>query len=269
MKAKTIITAVLLIFVVGSLAYLVFQESPRRTSVAETDLNPPETPVDELPRSETEEDVEPERLPPVQVGEAPSRPEASEPQRGAPDAHSSSSRIRAREAQTAESTQPAQSAPRLHSESGDSSSASVVSGSETDEVAASRHPAYASMPVQSDSSMSHIKQKVLAYYFHGRFRCATCRKIEALSYAVVHEGFPRALKEGRLEWQAVNIDEPAHKHFVSDYQLYTRSLVLVRMRDGKQVEWKNLERVWELVGDDDAFKKYVLDELAAYLGDSG
>jgi hypothetical protein len=37
------------------------------------------------------------------------------------------------------------------------------------------------------------------------------------------------------------------------------------MKDGKQAEWKNLSRVWELVRRKDAFLRYVQDEVRAYL----
>lgn len=110
------------------------------------------------------------------------------------------------------------------------------------------------------------RNKVVVYYFHGNTRCATCRTIEAYAKEAVETGFPEALTDGRLEWRAVNVDERDNEHFVRDFQLTTRSVVLERLADGKRKDWKNLQRVWELVrGDKAAFLKYVQDETRPLL----
>jgi hypothetical protein len=108
-------------------------------------------------------------------------------------------------------------------------------------------------------------RKVIAYYFHGDFRCATCRKIEAYSEEAIKTGFPEELKSGELEWRVVNVDESDNKHFEKEYELYTRSLVLVEIEDDKQKKWDNLEKVWEFVHNKKAFTQYVVDNTRAYL----
>ncbi len=111
-----------------------------------------------------------------------------------------------------------------------------------------------------------IECRTTVYYFHGNFRCATCRTIEAYAKEAVETGFPEALEGGRLEWRVVNIEEPDNEHYVQDFQLTTRSVVLERVADGKRQDWKNLERVWELVrGNKDAFLTYVQDETKVFL----
>lgn len=106
---------------------------------------------------------------------------------------------------------------------------------------------------------------VTAYYFHGSFRCKTCRTIEQYSREAIEINFAKQLKSGKLVFQTINIDEPKNQHFVQDYQLVTRSLVLVKFVDGKQTAWKNLPAVWQKVGDQQAFFEYVASETAAYL----
>ncbi len=110
--------------------------------------------------------------------------------------------------------------------------------------------------------------KVVGYYFHGNFRCVSCRRLEAVSREAVSVGFPEELKRGDLQWRAVNVEQPENKHFSSDYRLFSRSLVLVRFKDGKQVEYKTLIKAWELVNDDAALKKYVQSEVRSYLEES-
>ncbi len=109
-------------------------------------------------------------------------------------------------------------------------------------------------------------QKVIAYYFHVSVRCPTCRAIEEYAREAVERGFAEQLKSGALEWRPVNVQLPQNRHFIRDYQLYTRSLVLVKLKDGQEVEWRNLEKVWELVGRKTDFLKYVQTHVRAYLG---
>ena len=96
----------------------------------------------------------------------------------------------------------------------------------------------------------------------------TCRTIEAYTKEAIDTGFPEALKDDRLEWQVIDVDEPANEHFIRDFQLVTRSVVIEEIADGKRTRWKNLQRVWELVRSKGVFLKYIQDETRAYLEDS-
>lgn len=105
----------------------------------------------------------------------------------------------------------------------------------------------------------------VVYYFHGNRRCTTCQRIEAYTATAVQSGFTRQLEDGRLAWRVVNVDEPANAHFVEDFELVTRSVVLAEFIDGECVRWRNLPDVWDLVGDEGAFIAYVQDETRAFL----
>jgi len=109
---------------------------------------------------------------------------------------------------------------------------------------------------------------VVAYYFHGSFRCQTCRKLEAFSREAVESGFPEDLKAGRIEWRVINVEEPGNEHFIQDYQLVSKALVLVAKDGSKQTQWKNLQDIWTLVNNKEAFIKYVQTEIRSYLGEA-
>jgi hypothetical protein len=102
----------------------------------------------------------------------------------------------------------------------------------------------------------------IVYYFHGTSRCHTCRTIEAYADEAIKAAFAQELGSGAMQWKPTNVDEAANEHFIKDYGLYTRSLVVV---DGANpTRFKNLERVWELVRDKPSFAKYVQDEVRAF-----
>jgi hypothetical protein len=107
--------------------------------------------------------------------------------------------------------------------------------------------------------------KVIAYYFHTNTRCSTCIKIEAYSKEAIEKGFADELKNGTLEMRVVNYENPENRHFMQDYKLVSKSLVLVNTVNGKQTEWTNLKMVWQLTGRKDAFLNYVRKEVRGYL----
>lgn len=119
-----------------------------------------------------------------------------------------------------------------------------------------------------ESPAAAVSDGVVAFYFHGNTRCATCKKIEAYADEAIHQGFVQALDTSALTWRVVNIEEPENRHFVEDFQLVTRSVVLAEYRDGNLVRWENLEKVWQLVRDKDGFTSYVQDETREFLGAS-
>jgi hypothetical protein len=108
-------------------------------------------------------------------------------------------------------------------------------------------------------------EKIIAYYFHGNKRCDTCRSIEAYSKEAFDTGFPEAMESGAIEWRIVNVDEPENDHFVEEFELITRSVVLDRPGTTTATSWKNLDQVWDLVGDKDVFIQYIQDETRMFL----
>ncbi len=125
--------------------------------------------------------------------------------------------------------------------------------------------AASSQPTAPAASPQTRPAKVVVYYFHGDFRCVSCRKLEAVSQQAVMDGFREELKRGELEWHAVNVEASENQHFISEYKLFSKSLVVVRFRNGQQTEYKTLAKAWELLRDDEALKKYVVSEVRSYL----
>jgi hypothetical protein len=107
--------------------------------------------------------------------------------------------------------------------------------------------------------------KVIAYYFHVNVRCTTCRAIESYSREVIERKLGAEIAKGRLQFKLVNIQLEENRHFVKDYQLFTKSLVLVRFDKGRRAEFKILNDTWELVGNKSAMQGYVEREVRDYL----
>ena len=116
-----------------------------------------------------------------------------------------------------------------------------------------------------EDAAQEASHKVVVYYFHGNARCAKCMKFESLTDEVIENFFSEDRDAGILEWRVVNVEDPVNRHFVDDYRLYTKSVVVSDVRDGEQQRFKNPDKIWDLVGSDTEFTEYVRDEIASYL----
>jgi len=126
-------------------------------------------------------------------------------------------------------------------------------------------PSKPALSVQAKTDTTALQHRVIAYYLHTTYRCVTCKKIEAYSREAIETAFAKELADGRVVWRVVNIEEKGNEHFVKDFELYTKSLVLVDEVKGKQVRWQNLTKVWELLPKKAAFFGYVQDGVRGYL----
>jgi len=107
-------------------------------------------------------------------------------------------------------------------------------------------------------------KKINVYYFHRNIRCPSCEQIEALTKQAVEQGFAEALANGSMAWQVVNIEKPENAHFEKDYKLETQSVVVSEVQNGKEVRWKNLDKVWDLLGNEADFVQYIAREIKAF-----
>jgi hypothetical protein len=108
-------------------------------------------------------------------------------------------------------------------------------------------------------------RQVVAYYFHGKLRCKTCVGMEGMTADVLKTDFPAQLKDRRIDWRVVNYDDEANEHFIEDFQLVGPSLVLVELAGGRQVRYRNLDKIWQLAHQEDEFKQYVRVQITAFL----
>lgn len=103
------------------------------------------------------------------------------------------------------------------------------------------------------------------YYFHGNFRCPTCYKIEQYAKEAIETNFKEDLASGKMVFKAINVEEKGKEHFIDDYQLYTKSLIISLVKDGKEIKYKNLTKVWEYIRNKQTFFDYVKNEVTSYL----
>jgi hypothetical protein len=121
--------------------------------------------------------------------------------------------------------------------------------------------------VKKDTAKAAVgaNNKIIVFYFHGNMRCPTCYKLETYAKSEVESAFAGAIKTGMVEWKTVNVDEKENEHFNADYKLYTKSVIVSMMKDGKELSWKNLDKIWELVHEEGRYREYIRNEVQACL----
>ena len=107
---------------------------------------------------------------------------------------------------------------------------------------------------------------VVVTYFTTDVRCPSCLKIEALSRETVATRFPEDFGSGRVVFRVVNTDQPENKHFLDDYKLVSKTVIVSRRQDGKEQDWVNLQDVWLKLDEPAAFQSYVGDAVKRSLG---
>jgi hypothetical protein len=119
--------------------------------------------------------------------------------------------------------------------------------------------------VNASRSKKAVDHKIILYYFHMTVRCETCVKIENLTLEAVNEAFEKELRTGTIETKVINIDEDSNSHFDKDYKLHSQSVIISDVRGFNEKRWKNLEKIWDYVSDEEKFKEYIVNEITTYL----
>jgi hypothetical protein len=103
------------------------------------------------------------------------------------------------------------------------------------------------------------------YFYSDSYRCTSCRKIEAYTKKAIMENFADELKSGKMEFSLVDIDTQENKPLIGKYKLFTKSVIVSEYSSGKEVKWRNLDKVWTLLNSEEAFVSYIVKEVKGYL----
>ena len=121
--------------------------------------------------------------------------------------------------------------------------------------------AAASDPVVASESPDQL----VVYYFHGNFRCPTCRAIESQARETVKSRFASELTSERMAWKVLNYEQPAGTPLRKKFDIQMPVVVLARMAGGEIADWNRLDQVWPLVSDKPKFIEYVQAEIERML----
>jgi len=131
-------------------------------------------------------------------------------------------------------------------------------------------------PVSDQGSDEMVNVKLLprkdidvVYIFVTSTRTGFSIIVETYTRDTITETFPRRLASGEVVIATVNTDEGLYHHFIDDFELTEKSVVLCKIRGGEITEWKKCDRMWHFIKDEPGFKDYISTEAVAFFGEEG
>lgn len=122
-------------------------------------------------------------------------------------------------------------------------------------LTAEQPPSGAEATMAADSGLP-ANGKVVTY-FTTNVRCPSCLKIESLTRETIESRFSERLNSGEIVFRTINTDQPDYKHFVDDYQLVSKTVIVSTRKNGKETGYENLQDVWLKLNDPADFENYI------------
>ena len=111
------------------------------------------------------------------------------------------------------------------------------------------------------SDAAVVSDRLIVYCFHVTMRCPTCLTLEACVCEALQSNFADQLRDGRIEFRTIDVEQPDNEHFRSDYQLVGPAVVLVRLQGGKPPRWENLLDVLPLLAHKTRCVEYIRQQV--------
>lgn len=118
--------------------------------------------------------------------------------------------------------------------------------------------------LSAQTAQEQKADKVKVYYFHNTARCVSCRTLEKYTRETIEEFFQSELRDGEVEFRAINVDLPKNKDIARKYGATGSSLFINRIIDGKD-NIKQNTGVWRLLRNESNFKNYLKNKIESYL----
>lgn len=118
---------------------------------------------------------------------------------------------------------------------------------------------------EEDLAVISGDQVVMTYFISGT-RCVSCMKIEAFTKETAEQDFADELANKKLVFRVIDTGEAGYQHYTDDYQLTSKTVILSHRRDGKEIEWVDMAKVWDLLDDTPGFHAYLGIQIRSHLG---
>ena len=109
------------------------------------------------------------------------------------------------------------------------------------------------------------KDRVAVMYFHRTQRCPTCLKMGSYTEEAVKTGFVRELKTAKVAFHYIDFQNEKNAAYTKGYGVTGPTLIVAKISGRKVLEYKNLDEIWSLVADKEAFVGYVQSNVGVYL----
>lgn len=116
---------------------------------------------------------------------------------------------------------------------------------------------------KSKASTSTTKIEVID--FHSTHRCMTCNAIEANTKYTLETYFDKEIKEGKITFQAINVDDEKNYSVAEKFEASGTALFLNVITDGKETQIDLTNFAFMKGKEQDSFSKELKDKIETEL----
>ncbi|MCI2227697.1 nitrophenyl compound nitroreductase subunit ArsF family protein [Polaribacter sp. MSW13] len=121
---------------------------------------------------------------------------------------------------------------------------------------------------QNKSNVKHLDNsisKIEVIDFHSTHRCMTCKAIEANTKYTLDTYFSKELKEDKVTFQVINVDEKANEKIAEKFEASGTSLILNVIKNGKETQINLTDFAFMEGNNKDLFSKELKAKIEAEL----
>ncbi|PIF00955.1 MAG: hypothetical protein CR994_02600 [Maribacter sp.] len=108
---------------------------------------------------------------------------------------------------------------------------------------------------KGNNTLDQTVSKIEVFDFHSTHRCMTCNAIETNTKYTLDTYFSKELKENKITFHVVNVDEEQNGEIAEKFEASGTSLFLNVIKDGKETQINLTEFAFMKGRDQDAFSK--------------
>jgi len=106
-----------------------------------------------------------------------------------------------------------------------------------------------------NKSLDQSISKIEVLDFHSTHRCMTCNAIEANTKYTLNTYFAKELKEDKISFQVINVDEKENEKIAEKFEASGTSLILNVIKNGKETQINLTDFAFMKGNDQEAFSK--------------
>ncbi len=106
-----------------------------------------------------------------------------------------------------------------------------------------------------DNSLDQSISKIEVLDFHSTHRCMTCNAIEANTKYTLNTYFSKELKQDKITFQVINVDEKQNEKIAEKFEASGTSLFLNVIKNGKETQINLTDFAFMNGNDQEAFSK--------------
>ncbi|WP_218760643.1 nitrophenyl compound nitroreductase subunit ArsF family protein [Polaribacter sp. AHE13PA] len=112
-----------------------------------------------------------------------------------------------------------------------------------------------------EQSLDQSTSKIEVIDFHSTHRCMTCNAIEKNTKYTLNTYFSKELKENKITFQVINVDEKENEKVAEKFEAAGTALIINVIKNGKETQINLTDFAFMNGNDQDAFSKELKSKL--------